>query len=71
MGKKDKAHRAKVARRNSQRISDRETVKRTILQDIKDKGFSDVDEVLEKAPWYFSEIFPDTPPEVIRAALKE
>ena len=70
MGKKEKAHRAKVAKRNNQRTQDRETVKRVILQDIKDKGFSSVDEVLEKAPWYFSEIFPDTPPEVIKAALK-
>ena len=70
MGKKEKAHRAKVAKRNSQRTSDRDAVKRAILQDIKDKGFSSVDEVLEKAPWYFSEIFPDTPPEVIKAALK-
>lgn len=71
MGKKDKAHRAKVAKRKNQRMQEIEKIKKVILQDIKSKGFSGVDEVLEKAPWYFSEIFPDTPPEVIRAALKE
>lgn len=70
MGKKKKDHRSRVARRNSQRTSEMNAVKKAILQDIKNQGFSGVDEVLEKAPWYFSEIFPDTPPEVIRAALK-
>lgn len=67
MGKKDKAHKAKVSKQNNQRIRDTEKVKKVILQDIKDKGFFGVDEILEKAPWYFS----DTPPDVIRAALKE
>lgn len=71
MGKKDKAHRAKVARRNRaiEHMADMLELKMAILQGVRERGFASIDEALEKAPEIFSEIFPGLTPDQIRKAL--
>lgn len=81
MGKKAKAHRAKVAKRNRKFDADLEkgfeesiltllNIKRAVWEKVEEYGFSTIDETWEKAPWAFLEVFPGEDPETIHNGLK-
>lgn len=81
MGKKAKAHRAKVAKRNrafdahaesvlKEYVSDMLKIRNAVWEKVTDNGFSTIDEAWEKAPEIFSEVFPGEELETIHNALK-
>lgn len=81
MGKKAKAHRAKVAKRNRQfethiekeleeHIQTLLNIKRAVWEKVIENGFSTVEEAWEKSPEIFLDVFPGEDLETIHNALK-
>lgn len=81
MGKKDKAHRAKVAKRNrafdahaesvlNEYISDMLKIRNAVWEKVTENGFSTIEEAWEKAPEIFSEVFPGEDMETIHNTLQ-
>lgn len=81
MGKKAKAHRAKVAKRNrkfdayaesvlEEYMSDMLKIRNAVWEKVREKGYSTVDEAWEKAPEIFLDVFPGEDMETIHNTLK-
>lgn len=81
MGKKAKAHRAKVAKRNRQfdayiekgleeYMSDMLKIRNAVWEKVTENGFSTVEEAWEKAPEIFLDVFPGENLESIHNNLK-
>lgn len=81
MGKKAKAHRAKVAKRNrafdahiekefEESIQTLVNIKRAVWEKVTENGFSTIDEAWEKAPEIFLDIFPGEDMETIHNGLQ-
>lgn len=80
MDKKNKAHRAKVTKRNmkidayiekgiQENLQILLNIKCAVWEKVEEYGFSTIDETWEKAPWAFLEVFPGEDPETIHNAL--
>lgn len=81
MGKKAKAHRAKVAKRNRQfdayiekgleeYVSDMLKIRNAVWEKVTENGFSTVEEAWEKSPEIFLDVFPGEDLETIHNTLK-
>lgn len=81
MGKKAKAHRAKVAKRNrkfdahaesvlEEYMSDMLKIRNAVWEKVTEKGYYTVDEAWEKAPEIFLDVFPGEDMETIHNTLK-